>query len=112
MPSGAKRQERHNTGKLANFFPAKFPLIHKRCFEFVNVHKNTVKDYTVWLQAMDRQGRLYCWLIIPSKDLSKLDDAEETYEDIVLLNELEEDPVPPSIPEIRRSISPSSKYSD
>ena len=53
-----------------------------------------------------RTGSVILPLIIPSKDLSKLDDADEPYEDIVLLNELEEDPVPPSIPEIRRSISP------
>ena len=103
--------------KLTTIFKAKFPLIHKRCFEFVKVNKNTVKDYLVapdhkydafGLRALAGQGRLYCRLIVPSEDLLELDDSEEPDEDIALLDELEEDTVLPSTPEVRRSISPPS----
>ena len=59
---------------------------------------------TFWLQALTGQGWLYCQIIVRSEDLLQLDDADEP--DIVLLKELEEDPVPSSIPKIRWSIYP------
>ena len=65
-----------------------------------------------WLQALAGQGRLYCQLIVSSEDVLELNDADEPDEAIVLLNELEEDFVPPIHPKITLIGLPSSTCSD